>query len=68
MRFFEASIRPPVAQASIRAASLTSSPRAVTSARPPVVMLPTWRDDEKVVAALARAANASLGEGAGQPG
>ena len=34
----------------------------------PVVMLPTWRDDEKVVAALARAANASLGEGAGQPG
>jgi protoheme ferro-lyase len=34
----------------------------------PVVMLPTWRDDEKAVAALARAANASLGESARQPG
>ena len=31
---FDASRRPPVAQASMRAASLTSSPRAVTSVRP----------------------------------
>ena len=41
MRFFDASIRPPDAQASIRAASLTSSPSAVTSLRPVVVIHPT---------------------------
>ena len=34
-------VRPPVAQASMRAVSLTSSPRAVTSVRPGVVMRPT---------------------------
>ena len=41
----EARARPPLAQASIRAASLTSSPSAVTSPRPAVVMLPTYRVD-----------------------
>ena len=40
MRCLEASVRPPVAQASIRAHSLTSSPSAVTSVRPTVVIWP----------------------------
>jgi protoheme ferro-lyase len=31
----------------------------------PVVMLPTWRDDEGVLSALARAASGSLGESSG---
>jgi hypothetical protein len=41
IRFFDASIRPPDADASILAASLTSSPSAVTSLRPVVVIHPT---------------------------
>ncbi len=41
MRVFDA-IRPPDAHASIRAASLTSSPSAVTSLRPVVVIHPTY--------------------------
>ena len=33
----------------------------------PVVMLPTWRDDEEVVGAIAQGAQASLGQTAEEP-
>ena len=42
MSDLEASAQPPVAQASMRAPSLTSSPKAVTSLRPAVTMRPMY--------------------------